>query len=145
MDAEVFMVDNQVELKHKDVTEKILHAFYKIVYPQLGYGFLEKVYENAMVIALNSLGMKAVPQVEINVYFQNQVVGQYFADLVVDDVVIVELKAVTHLVSEHEAQLLNYLRATPYEVGLVLNFGPKPDFKRKAYENHRKNITWETK
>jgi GxxExxY protein len=145
MDAEVFMVDNQVELKHKDVTEKILHAFYKIVYPQLGYGFLEKVYENAMVIALNSLGMKAVPQVENNVYFQNQVVGQYFADLVVDDVVIVELKAVTHLVSEHEAQLLNYLRATPYEVGLVLNFGPKPDFKRKAYENHRKNITWETK
>jgi GxxExxY protein len=145
MDAEVFMVDNQVELKHKDVTEKILHAFYKIVYPQLGYGFLEKVYENAMVIALNSLGMKAVPQVEINVYFQNQVVGQYFADLVVDDVVIVELKAVTYLVSEHEAQLLNYLRATPYEVGLVLNFGPKPDFKRKAYENHRKNITWETK
>jgi GxxExxY protein len=145
MDAEVFMADSQVELKHKDVTEKILHAFYKIVYPQLGYGFLEKVYENAMVIALASLGMKAVPQVEINVYFENQVVGQYFADLVVNDVVIVELKAVTHLVSEHEAQLLNYLRATPYEVGLVLNFGPKSDFKRKAYENYRKNITWESK
>ncbi len=145
MDAEVFMVDNQVELKHKDVTEKILHAFYKIVYPQLGYGFLEKVYGNAMVIALASLGMKAVPQVEINVYFQNQVVGQYFADLVVNNLVIVELKAVTHLVSVHEAQLLNYLRATPYEVGLILNFGPKPDFKRKAYGNHRKNITWEPK
>lgn len=139
------MADSQVELKHKDVTEKILHAFYKIVYPQLGYGFLEKVYENAMVIALASLGMKAVPQVEINVYFQNQVVGQYFADLVVNDVVIVELKAADRLVPEHEAQLLNYLRATPYEVGLILNFGPKPDFKRKAYENHRKNITWEQK
>ncbi len=136
------MVDNQVELKHKDVTEKILHAFYKIVYPQLGYGFLEKVYENAMAIALTSMGLKVEPQVEILVYFQDQVVGEYFADLVVNDVVIVELKAASRLLPEHEAQLLNYLRATPYEVGLLLNFGPKPDFKRKAYENHRKTTTW---
>jgi GxxExxY protein len=138
-------MNNQVELKHKDVTEKILHAFYKVVYPQLGYGFLEKVYENAMVIALASLGMKVEPQVEIIVYFQNQMVGEYFADLVVNDAVIVELKAVSRLSSEHEAQLLNYLRATPYEVGLVLNFGPKPDFKRKVFENHRKTITWKPK
>ena len=145
MNAEVFVMNTQVELKHRDVTEKILHAFYKVVYPQLGYGFLEKVYENAMVVALTSLGMNVVPQVEINVYFQNQVVGEYFADLVVNDVVIVELKAATRLLPEHEAQLLNYLRATPYEVGLVLNFGPKPDFKRKAYENHRKTITWKPK
>ena len=139
------MINNQVELKHKDVTEKILHAFYKIVYPQLGYGFLEKVYENSMVIALTSLGLKVEPQVEINVYFQDQIVGEYFADLVVNDAVIVELKAVTRLLPEHEAQLLNYLRATPYEVGLILNFGPKPDFKRKAYENHRKTVTWKSK
>lgn len=145
MDAEVFAMNNLVDLKHKDVTEKILHAFYKIVYPQLGYGFLEKVYKNAMVIALTSLEMKVVPDVEIKVYFQNQVVGEYFADLVVNDVVIIELKAVSRLLPEHEAQLLNYLRATPYEVGLVLNFGPKPDFKRKAYENHRKTITWKPK
>ena len=145
MNAEVYVMNTQVELKHRDVTEKILHAFYKVVYPHLGYGFLEKVYENAMVVALTSLGMNVVPQVEINVYFQNQVVGEYFADLVVNDVVIVELKAATRLLPEHEAQLLNYLRATPYEVGLVLNFGPKPDFKRKAYENHRKTITWKPK
>lgn len=136
---------NQVELKHKDVTEKILHAFYKIVYPQLGYGFLEKAYENAMLIALTSLGLRVEPQVSILAYFQRQVVGEYFADLLVNDVVIVELKAVSKLLPEHEAQLLNYLRATPYEVGLLLNFGPKPDFKRRAYENQRKTFTWEQK
>ena len=134
-----------MELKHKDVTEKILYAFYKIVYPQLGYGFLEKVYENAMAIALSSMGLKVETQLEIHVYFQNQVVGEYFADLVVSDAVIVELKAASRLIPEYEAQLLNYLRATPYEVGLLLNFGPKPDFKRKAYENHRKAPTWEPK
>lgn len=142
MDAEVFVMNNQVDLKHKDVTETILHAFYKIVYPQLGYGFLEKVYENAMAVALTSMGLKVEPQVEILVYFQNQVVGEYFADLVVNEAVIVELKAASRLSPEHEAQLLNYLRATPYEVGLLLNFGPKPDFKRKAYDNYRKTHTW---
>lgn len=103
------MINNQVELKHKDVTDKILHAFYKIV------------------------------------YFQNQVVGEYFADLIVNEVVVIELKAVSRLLDEHEAQLLNYLRATPYEVGLLLNFGPKPDFKRKVFENSRKTTTWEQK
>jgi GxxExxY protein len=138
-------MNNQVELKHKDVTEKILHAFYKIVYPQLGYGFLEKVYENAMVLALASLGLKVEQQARILVYFQNQVVGEYFSDLLVNDVVLVELKAVSRLLAEHEAQLLNYLRATPYEVGLLLNFGPKPDFKRKIYENYHKTYTWEQK
>lgn len=138
-------MDNPVDLKHKDVTEKILHAFYKIVYPQLGHGFLEKVYENAMAIALTSMGLTVKPQAEILVYFQGQVVGEYFADLVVNDVVIVELKAVSRLLPEHEAQLLNYLRATPYEVGLLLNFGPKPDFKRKVYEPPRKTITWKPK
>ena len=138
-------MDNPVDLKHKDVTEKILHAFYKIVYPQLGYGILEKVYENAMAIALTSMGLTVKPQAEILVYFQGQVVGEYFADLVVNDVVIVELKAVSRLLPEHEAQLLNYLRATPYEVGLLLNSGPKPDFKRKVYENPRKTITWKPK
>lgn len=139
------MINNQVELKHKGVTEKILHAFYKVVYPQLGYGFLEKVYENAMAIALTSLGLKVEQQVKALVYFENQIVGEYFTDLLVNGVVIIELKAVSRLLPEHEAQLLNYLRATPYEVGLLLNFGPKPDFKRKAYENHRKTSTWKPK
>lgn len=98
-----------------------------------------------MAIALSSMGLKVETQLEIHVYFQNQVVGEYFADLVVSDAVIVELKAASRLIPEYEAQLLNYLRATPYEVGLLLNFGPKPDFKRKAYENHRKTPTWEPK
>lgn len=132
----------QIDLKHRDVTDKILHAFFKVVYPQLGYGFLEKVYENAMVIALTALGLKVQQQVKISVYFQEQVVGEYFADLLVEDVVIVELKAASRLLLEHEAQLLNYLRATPYEVGLLLNFGPKPTFVRKAYDNERKTPTW---
>lgn len=139
------MLNNQVDLKHRDVTDKILHAFFKIVYPQLGYGFLEKVYENAMAITLTSLGLRVKEQAKIVVYFQGQVVGEYFADILVNDLVIVELKAVSHLLNEHEAQLLNYLRATPYEVGLLLNFGPKPDFRRKAYDNSRKTLTWEQK
>ena len=136
------MENAKVELKHPEVTDKILHAFFKIVYPQLGYGFLEKVYENALVFALTSLGLKVEQQVKIAVYFQGSVVGEYFADLLVEDKVIVELKAVSRLLLEHEAQLLNYLRATPYEVGLLLNFGPKPDFRRKAFDNSRKTITW---
>lgn len=133
---------NQIDLKHKDITDKILHAFFKVVYPQLGYGFLEKVYENAMVIALTAMGLKVQRQVEITVYFQGQVVGGYFADLLINDLVIVELKAVSRLLLEHEAQLLNYLRATPYEVGLLLNFGSRPTFIRKAFDNNRKTPTW---
>jgi GxxExxY protein len=139
------VLNSQIEFKHKAITEKILHAFFKIVYPQLGYGFLEKVYENAMLIALTSLGLNVQHQVKIVVYFQGQVVGEYFADLLVKGLVIVELKAGSRLLDEHESQLLNYLRATPYEVGLLLNFGPKPDFRRKAFDNSRKNPTWEQK
>ncbi len=131
-----------VKLKHGDITEKILRAFFKIVYPQLGYGFLEKVYENALVIALRTMGLKVVQQARIEVHFQEQVVGEYFADLIVEDKVIVEIKVARAISKEHEAQLLNYLRATPYEVGLVLNFGPKPDFRRKAFDNARKTVTW---
>jgi GxxExxY protein len=108
----------------------------------LGYGFLEKVYENAMLIALNDLGVKVRSQVSIEVYFQGQVVGQYFADLLVEESVIVELKAVSHLLNEHLAQVLNYLRATPYEVGMLLNFGPTPVMRRMVYENRRKTPTW---
>jgi len=131
------------KLKHQEITNGILHAFFKVVYPQLGYGFLEKVYENAMMIALPALGLKVQQQVKIPVYFQGRGVGEYFADLLVEEKVIVELKAVSQLTNECEAQLLNYLRATPYEVGLLLNFGRKPEFLRKAYNNDRKVITWE--
>jgi GxxExxY protein len=133
---------DHIALKHKELTDNILHIFFKIVYPQLGYGFLEKVYENAMCIALQGLEINVAPQFKIPVYFQGQVVGEYFADLLVANKVIVELKAASQITSEHEAQLLNYLRATPYEVGLLLNFGPKPEFRRKAFDNSRKTVTW---
>jgi GxxExxY protein len=133
-------------LKHQEITEKILNAFFKIVYPELGFGFLEKVYENALAISLQKMGLKVEQQARILVYFGNEVVGEYFADLLVEDCVIVELKAAQSLNREHEAQLLNYLRATPYEVGLLLNFGSKPEFRRKAFDNDRKSTqTWKSK
>lgn len=135
-------MNNQVVLKHRDVTDKILHAFFKVVYPELGYGFLEKVYENAMGIALRTLGLKVQQQEKIAVYFKGKIIGEYCADLLVENAVLVELKAASRITDDNVAQLLNYLRATPYEVGLLLNFGPKPDFRRKAFDNCRKSITW---
>ena len=109
----------------------------------MGYGFLEKVYENSLAIALRSAGVEVQPQSKIEFYFQRHVVGEYFADMLIENVVIVEIKADRKIAREHEAQLLNYLRSTPLEVGLLLNFGPKPEFKRKVFDNERKTITWE--
>jgi len=109
----------------------------------LGYGFLEKVYENAMAVELARMGLRVRQQAKIDVYYTGVVVGEYYADLLVEDAVIVELKAIRYLTDKDEAQLLNYLRATPYEVGLLLNFGPKPDFRRKAFDNvNKSSITW---
>ena len=131
-----------MDFKHTDITELIIKAFYK-VYNALGYGFLEKVYRNALVIELRNLGLEVIPEACIRVYYEGEVVGEYFADLLVAGVVIVELKAMRSLLEEHEAQLLNYLKATPDEVGLLLNFGPKPEIKRKAFDNSRKgSIRW---
>ena len=131
-----------MEAKHKGITEQIIKAFYT-VYNSLGYGFLEKVYENALAIELRKLGLKVVPQARIVVYYDGQQVGEYSADLLVEDAVIVELKATRDLVAANEAQLLNYLKATAYEVGLLLNFGPRPQVKRKVYDNERKgSLSW---
>jgi GxxExxY protein len=128
--------------KHKDITDKIIRAFYT-VYNTLGYGFLEKVYERAMVIELRKLGLKVIAQAPIIVYYDNEPVGDYNADLLVEDCVVVELKATRTLIPDNEAQLLNYLKATIHEVGLLLNFGPKPQIKRKVYDNERKgNLSW---
>ena len=126
-----------METKHKEVTEKIIGAFFT-VYNTLGYGFLEKVYENAMAIELRKAGLQVIQQSSIHVYYQDAIIGEYFADLLVEDKVIVELKAAREIANEFEAQLLNYLKATPYEVGLLFNFGPRPRFIRKAFENERK-------
>ena len=129
-------------LKYRDVTETILKAYYA-VYNELGFGFLEKVYENALAIEATSLGLKVAQQVQIEVIYKQQLVGHYEADLVFNDVVIAELKSVEQLNDRHEAQLLNYLKATRFEVGLLLNFGPTPTFKRKAFDNSRKGkLSW---
>ena len=124
-------------VKHEELTEQIIKGFYT-VYRALGYGFLEKVYENSLAIELRKMKLAVVQQAEIKVHYAGVVVGEYYADLLVADAVIVEIKAVRALLKEHEAQLLNYLKATPYEVGLLLNFGPKPEIKRKVYDNERK-------
>ncbi len=123
--------------KHSDITEQILAAFYT-VYLTLGYGFLEKVYVNALKIELEKRGLKVAKEFEIKVRYTGHIIGEYFADLIVSEAVIVEVKAVKVLIQEHEAQLLNYLKATPYEVGLILNFGPKPEQKRRSFDNNRK-------
>ncbi len=128
--------------KHTAVTQRIIKAFYT-VYNTLGYGFAEKVYRNAMALELRKLGLSVVRECPIEVYYDGEVVGEYFADLVVADAVIVELKSVKALLDEHEAQLLNYLKATRYEVGLLMNFGPQAKFERRAYDNERKgSLVW---
>ena len=122
---------------HEKITEKILKAFF-VVNNKLGFSFLEKVYENAMIIELRKLGCKVSPQTKIKVFYDYEEIGEYYADLLVDDLVIVELKASERLRREHEAQLINYLKATKTEVGLLLNFGKKAEYKRKIFTNDRK-------
>lgn len=123
---------------HENITKKIIEAYYK-VYNTLGYGFLEKVYENALKIELMRMDLKIDQQKNIKVLYEKFEVGDYFADLIVNDLVIVELKAAENLCEEHEAQLINYLKATNLEVGLLLNFGKKAEFKRKVFSNDRKS------
>ena len=124
--------------KHAELTEKIINAFYK-VYNTLGYGFLEKVYENALYHELESNGLVVEKQKQIKVLYEGKKVGDYFADLVVNDLVIIELKAAESLCEEHEFQLINYLKATEIEVGLLLNFGKEPELKRKVFSNRKFN------
>jgi GxxExxY protein len=124
---------------HGQITEVVLKAFYK-VYNTLGYGFLEKVYENSMRVELLNMGVNVKQQKNIKVYYEAEQVGDYFADLIVNDLVIVELKAAEDICEEHEAQLLNYLKATDIEVGLLLNFGTKPKFSRKYFTNDKKKL-----
>jgi GxxExxY protein len=126
-------------MKHEDVTDKIIKAFYK-VYNTLGYGFLEKVYLNTFAFELIEMGMLVEKQKQIKVYYFGKMIGEYYADLVVDDLIILELKAHECLLIEHENQLINYLKATDKEVGLLLNFGKKPEIRRKVFDNDKKLI-----
>ena len=128
---------NTDSFKHKETTDIILKSFYE-VYNELGDGFLESVYENALYIVLTGYGLCVERQKGINVFFRGTIIGDFKTDLIVDKKVIIELKAVRALDSAHEAQLINYLKATNIEVGLLLNFGRKPEFKRFVYDNKRK-------
>lgn len=129
-----------MDFKHSELTEIIIKAFFN-VYNSLGYGFLEKVYENSMMIELQSLGLNCEKQKPISVFYKSTQVGEYFADINVEDKVILELKAAEGIIEEHEAQLLNYLKATEIEVGLLFNFGKKPQFKRQIFENiYKKSV-----
>jgi GxxExxY protein len=127
-----------MELLHSEITDKIIKAYYA-VHNKLGYGFLEKVYENAMCIELRTMGFRVDKQKPIKVFYGPDIIGEYYADIIVNDLVIIELKAAEGLAEEHERQLLNYLKATEIEVGLLLNFGVKAQFKRKVFMNTNKN------
>ncbi len=123
--------------KHSEITDGIINAFYK-VYNHLGYGFLEKVYENSMLIQLREDGFKVERQKSIKVYYHEKEVGDYYADLIVNNLIIVELKAAEILIEAHEIQLINYLKATNIEVGLLLNFGKTPTVRRKVFSQDLK-------
>jgi GxxExxY protein len=129
--------NSEDKLLHKDLTDKIISSFYQ-VYNDLGYGFLERVYQNALYFALIDMGLQCEAEKSIKVYHNSRVVGDYRADLLVEDCVLLELKASEELNSANEKQLINYLKATDIEVGLLLNFGKKPQFKRKVFANENK-------
>ena len=126
-----------MELLHEELTNVIIKTFYE-VYNELGYGFLEKVYQNALLIELKNRGLQVSSNEKIKVYYKGENVGDYYADIIVNNTIIVELKATEFIVEAFENQLLNYLRGTDCEVGLLLNFGKKPEFKRRVFENKRK-------
>ncbi len=124
---------------YSELSDTIIKAFYK-VYNTLGFGFLEKVYENAMIIELKKSGLQVEKQKPISVYYDEKIVGEYFADLIVDNKIIIELKAAESICAANECQLVNYLKATDIEVGLLLNFGKEPQIKRKVLtSDHKKS------
>lgn len=131
-------------MKYKELTNNIINAAYT-VHNTLGFGFLEKVYQNALIIELRERDVKVEPEKPIKVLYNGQVVGDYVADIVVENKVILELKAVKELREIHEVQLVNYLKATELEVGLLINFGPSVDVKRKVFDRrageiHQKSV-----
>lgn len=131
------MNTNEHGFKHGDITQRVIGVFYD-VYNDLGYGFLESVYQRALGLALEAAGLRVANSIKISVWFRGTQVGHFEADMLVENCVLLELKAARALDSSHQAQLLNYLRATNVEVGLLLNFGPKPEFKRLLFDNPRK-------
>ena len=127
-----------MSLLHQSITNTILKVYYE-VYNELGHGFLEKVYQNAMYLELKARGLKVESQKEVKVHFKQQLVGEYYADLIVENKVIIELKVAEVLMNAHVAHTINYLKATPIEIGILLNFGAEPEFKRLIYTNNKKS------
>lgn len=124
--------------KHQNLSGLIIHSFYK-VYNTLGYGFLEKVYENALKHELIKLGLQVYAQVPIQVHYDNVKVGHYCSDLIIDNKLIIEIKAAEAICEEHLYQLTNYLKASEIEVGLLLNFGKEATFRRRVFSNKFKS------
>ncbi|MCK4907245.1 MAG: GxxExxY protein [Spirochaetes bacterium] len=122
------------KLLNNFLTKEIIASYYK-VYNRLGYGFLEKIYENSMIIELNKKGLKTIQQGKITVLYDNKDVGNYFTDIIVNNQIILEIKAVEYIREEHKIQLLTYLKATRFEIGLLFNFGKKPEFRRQIFTN----------
>lgn len=131
---------NADNYRYSEITDIIIKSFYKM-FNTLGFGFLEKVYENALCIELQSAGLLVEKQKQITVHYHGHDVGIYYADIFVNNMVVIELKATESLCEAHELQLINYLKATDIEVGLLLNFGKKPEIKRKVFtnKNHKKS------
>ena len=128
-----------MKLLHEEITEKIIKSYFK-VYNTLGYGFLEKVYENALAIELRKNGLEVKCQYPISVLYESEIVGEYFADIIVNNIVVIELKATKEIVEENEFQLINYLKATNIELGLLINFGKEAEYKRKVFMNKYKKL-----
>ena len=126
-------------MEYKYLTEKITGCAYE-VYNKMGFEYLESVYEKCLLIELRKAGLTAEAQKPIKVQYDGEIVGDFIADIVVNDTVIIELKSVRRIVKAHEAQLVNYLKATEIEVGLLLNFGKEPRFKRRVLTNEYKNL-----
>ena len=128
--------------KYSDTTGKVLGAFFQL-HKELGYGFSEKVYQSAFAMLLEEMGLVAEQQKRILVYFHGKIVGEYVSEMIVNSVILLEINSVERLIPAHDAQMLNYLKATEIEVGLLLNFGATAEFHRKIYDNSRKGaLSW---
>lgn len=131
-------------MKYKEISDKIINAYFE-VYNKLGIGFLEKIYENAMMIELKKRGLSVNSQIPIEIFYYDNCVGNYIGDILVNEKILVELKAITKLTKNEQSQLLNYLSATKYEVGLLLNFGEEYKIIRKVFDNQFKTYLYKNK
>lgn len=120
------------EILYKELTDKVIRCFYN-VFDSLRGGFLESVYENSLMVEFRHMGIAAENQKDLNVYYRNELVGEFRADIVVEEKILIEIKAVNRLLPIHEAQLINYLKSTSIKIGLLVNFGERLEFKRKIF------------